>query len=295
VRFSKLIHLACACALIFSTSAPLRASSFEGDVRHATTSVPPQLSSVQPELREEAASETEAAQAESAGAKKRPNLFVRIISAPFRGLAKLFGGGSNKSGDKTARVKVKQVKPTQTQAAKSDVESSSGEANVSRQNELPPVQSQPAKVAENAARSVRAGEKSSARNERNAPSVGAAQRTTAAQPVVAPQQRASVAADESADYEPRKFTPFIESAPGDPLSQGRALLEGGYPNEAIAELSIAAVAGPAGPDLVEANNLLGTRPSGTAQAGAGILRPRALGRAAERTRDQQSRPLALPR
>ena len=72
-----------------------------------------------------------------------------------------------------------------------------------------------------------------------------------------PPPSASETAEESADYEPRKFTPFIDSAPGDPLSQGRALLEGGYTNEAIAELSIAAVAGPAGADLVEANNLLG--------------------------------------
>jgi Flp pilus assembly protein TadD len=42
--------------------------------------------------------------------------------------------------------------------------------------------------------------------------------------------------------------------PGDPLSQGRALLANGYTNEAISELSVAAVTGP---DLVEANNLLG--------------------------------------
>ena len=220
MRFSKLIHLTCACALVFSTSAPLYASSFEGDVRHAatcaeTTSL---LSSVQTEAREEPASETEAAQAVSTGTKKRPNLFVRIISAPFRGLARLFGGGS-KSGDKSASVKAKPVKPAETQTTAA--------VNEVRSNSVPPVAAMPRPAA------------------------------TAVSPVVVPQPRAREAADESVDYEPRRFTPFIESAPGDPLSQGRALLESGYTNEAIAELSIAAVAGPGNSDLVEANNLLG--------------------------------------
>ena len=50
------------------------------------------------------------------------------------------------------------------------------------------------------------------------------------------------------------WKPYIENVPLDHLSQGRALLEYGYFNEAIAELSIAATTGP---DLVEANNLLG--------------------------------------
>jgi Flp pilus assembly protein TadD len=238
VRFSKVISLACACALIFASSAPLSASGFDGEVRLATASGT--LSSGdQAEAREEAASEFETTQAASAGAKKRPNLFVRIITAPFRGLAKLFGG----KNDKTARVKAKEVKPQAAQTVAVANESTSGQANVARRNEAAPVQSQPAEMAENAARSVRAGEKA-ATPERNARPV-----------VLTP--RVSEATDESADYEPRKFTPFIESAPGDPLSQGRALLEGGYTNEAIAELSIAAVAGPAGHDLVEANNLLG--------------------------------------
>lgn len=190
--------------------------------------------------REESASELETAQAASAGEKKRTNLFVRIISAPFRGLAKLFGGGKN---DKAARVKAKETKPTETQTT-----STATTAN----------DSQPAKLAESAARSIHTGEKSTARNNNSSDSssVVAAPRA-AAPPVVVTQPNAHEATDEAADYEPRKFTPFIESAPGDPLSQGRALLEGGYTNEAIAELSIAAVAGPTDTNLVEANNLLG--------------------------------------
>lgn len=243
MRFPKVIHLACACALLFSSTAPLQASSIDADVWQGAATNAPLLSNALPEVREESASELETAQAASAGAKKRPNLFVRIISAPFRGLAKLFGSGKN---DKAARVKVKEVKPAETQAAAATNESRSGQANDSRQSEPQPIRTQPAKVAENAARSVRAGEKATARNNSNS-----------ASPVVVPQPRAAETTDESSDYEPRRFTPFIESAPGDPLSQGRALLESGYTNEAIAELSIAAVAGPANSDLVEANNLLG--------------------------------------
>jgi Flp pilus assembly protein TadD len=200
VRFSKVVSLACACALIFSSSAPLQASSFDGDVRLTATTNAPVWPSVQTEVRAESAAEFETAQAANAGAKKRPNLFLRIISAPFRGLAKLFGG---KGGDQAARAKTEEVRPKEAATATVATERA---ANVS------------------------------------------------ASPVVAPPTRAPEAAEESADYEPRKFTPFIEGAAGDPLSQGRALLESGYPNEAIAELSVAAVAGP---DLVEANNLLG--------------------------------------
>jgi Flp pilus assembly protein TadD len=247
VRFSKVARLSCACALVFSSIAPLRASSLAGDVRVEQTSLS-LLSSTPPEVREELASEFETAQAANAQAKKRPNLFVRIISAPFRGLAKLFGGG--KDDNKTARVKTKKVKPLETQTAAN--ESRSLQADAARRN-VPPGESQPAQVAENAARSVRAGEQTTTRKGSGAmPVVGMP--GAIASPVVVTQPRASEATDESSDYEPRKFTPFIESAPGDPLSQGRALLESGYTNEAIAELSVAAVTGP---DLVEANNLLG--------------------------------------
>jgi tetratricopeptide (TPR) repeat protein len=54
---------------------------------------------------------------------------------------------------------------------------------------------------------------------------------------------------------PKLWIPVIEGISKDPLTQGRALLEHGYVQEAIAELSIAATQ--VGPLLVEANNLLG--------------------------------------
>ncbi|HKG12145.1 MAG TPA: tetratricopeptide repeat protein, partial [Pyrinomonadaceae bacterium] len=56
--------------------------------------------------------------------------------------------------------------------------------------------------------------------------------------------------------EPQKmWIPVIEGISKDPLTQGRALLEHGYVQEAISELTVAATQ--VGPGLVEANNLLG--------------------------------------
>ncbi|HJR06773.1 MAG TPA: tetratricopeptide repeat protein [Pyrinomonadaceae bacterium] len=275
MRFSKITHLACACALIFSSVSPLKASSFDAGARIVQTSATQAFE--QTDVRDELTDEGETAQeASGAAVKKRPNLFVRIISAPFRGLAKLFGGGSK--SDKTARVKAKENKKQEAQAATASAATAStapaanvapavpaapvtfvapvANADATRAqtnatgNEPPRVESQPASqpamVAENAARSVRAGEKT-----QSAPPVVAVETPSA---VVAAPRAADKKAGETFDYAPRPFTPYIEGVAGDPLSQGRALLENGYTNEAIAELSIAAVAGP---DLVEANNLLG--------------------------------------
>ncbi|MFL6282643.1 MAG: tetratricopeptide repeat protein, partial [Pyrinomonadaceae bacterium] len=54
---------------------------------------------------------------------------------------------------------------------------------------------------------------------------------------------------------PKMWIPVIEGISKDPLTQGRALLEHGYVQEAVSELSIAATQ--VGPGLGEANNLLG--------------------------------------
>ncbi|HYP02896.1 MAG TPA: tetratricopeptide repeat protein [Pyrinomonadaceae bacterium] len=283
MRFSKVTHLACACALVFSSLSPLRASGFNADVRYVHAGAPP--SNERTEVRVELTEEDETAQeAPGAGVKKRPNLFVRIISAPFRGLAKLFGGSKQ---DKSARVKAKenqkqaatqtttstaannanvaqanatnvaqtnvaQTNTKQTNATQTSATQTNATQTNAARNEPERVQSQPARVAEDAARSVRAGEKT-----RSAPPVvAAAPHAAVATPstVAPPAPRPSGKAGESFDYEPRPFTPYIEGVAGDPLSQGRALLENGYTNEAISELSVAAVSGP---DLVEANNLLG--------------------------------------
>ncbi|MDQ1591203.1 MAG: hypothetical protein QOG71_1830 [Pyrinomonadaceae bacterium] len=215
------------------------------------------------------ATQTQAATTGATGAKKRPNLFVRIITAPFRGLAKLFGGGDK--DDKTARDKAKQKKDTQTTAANqttpaqpdATTTTAAATAAAARTEPTPVVvaaatsaspvaavaTSQPEVLAEAAARSVRAGEKAL-----SVPPTFAATTPSATTPDATAPQPPAPSAEETVDYAPRPFKPYIEGVPGDPLSQGRALLANGYNNEAISELSVAAVTGP---DLVEANNLLG--------------------------------------
>ena len=185
--------------------------------------------------------------AASPAAKKRPNLFLRIISAPFRGLAKLFGGGDK--GDKAARAKEKRKKETaQTASSRQPSGAQPDAPRIEAPSPAVATVSQPEVMAEAAARTVRAGERALS----VPPTFAATTPTATTPPPAVPQPPAP--AGETFDYEPRPFTPYIENVPGDPLSQGRALLANGYTNEAVAQLSIAAVTGP---DLVEANNLLG--------------------------------------
>ena len=203
------------------------------------------LTSVQTEARAELTTETATThEPQTTTAKKRPNLFVRIISAPFRGLAKLFGGDGK--DDKTARAKAKQNKQTQIAAAKQTTGAGTDAARVEPSPAV--TATQPEALAEAAARSARAGERVL-----SVPPTFAAP-PSASTPADIPAPPPPSGAAKEFDYEPRPFTPFIEGVPGDPLSQGRALLANGYTNEAVAELSVAAVTGP---DLVEANNLLG--------------------------------------
>jgi Flp pilus assembly protein TadD len=58
------------------------------------------------------------------------------------------------------------------------------------------------------------------------------------------------------ELQPKMWIPLIVGVPSDPISQGRALLQHGYVQEAIAELQTAAVTG-LPEQLAEANNLLG--------------------------------------
>ncbi|HEY1404493.1 MAG TPA: hypothetical protein VGB05_10230, partial [Pyrinomonadaceae bacterium] len=248
MRFSQVTRFTCACALVFSSLTPLHASGFSDDTRAALMHAP--LSHDQPDVQVVLTAEATAmqeTQAATTTARKRPNLFVRIISAPFRGLAKLFGGGGEK-GDKTARAKTKEKQKKEMQTASAN-QPPGGGTNVVTRTEPATVASPPETLAGSAALSARAGERVL-----SVPPTPAASPSINTPSVIAAPPPPSGADKESFDYVPRPFTPFIEGVPGDPLSQGRALLANGYTNEAVAELSVAAVTGP---DLVEANNLLG--------------------------------------
>ncbi|MGI9107654.1 MAG: tetratricopeptide repeat protein [Pyrinomonadaceae bacterium] len=227
MRYSKVTCLVCACALAFSSLTSLNASSL------ASAEVIGEKIAPAPEcliVTEQMTIDNGEIQLEDAPvrAKKRPNLFVRVITAPFRGLARLFGGSKN---DQAAGVRAKEKQKTGAQTA--------------RPSELVSVPNN--ESAQPGTRSAQAIETATTQLARGRQTV------LTTPPMIAPRPRAADS-NTSFDYEPRPFTPFIEGVPGDPLSQGRALLENGYTNEAIAELSVAAVAGP---DLVEANNLLG--------------------------------------
>jgi Flp pilus assembly protein TadD len=167
-----------------------------------------------------------AAADESEPSKPKGNTLGRILSAPFRALAKLFGGGRKDNKDNTAGTKKKESSPARPAEATPDAQSVKSERPEKRE------EPQPA-LAETAPAAVRA----------ETATAGSGEGTRIVRP--------------GESLQPRQqgiWIPVIDGIPPDPISQGRALLLHGYLNEAISELSIAATVGT---NLVEANNLLG--------------------------------------
>jgi tetratricopeptide (TPR) repeat protein len=161
---------------------------------------------------------------------KKSNGFVRIITAPFRALGRLFGGGGSKKEDRPDAAGFKRA-----------------EAGVA------------AEVAEasqraDAERARKASEQERRRNEKEQKRVAGVNRGSGVETASSATGNAVALPAPKNQTPPVMWKPYIENVPLDHLSQGRALLEYGYYAEAIAELSIAATVGP---DLVEANNLLG--------------------------------------
>jgi Flp pilus assembly protein TadD len=182
--------------------------------------------------------------------QKKRNLFVRIVTAPFRGLAKLFRGGDKRT--KVARVKV-EVMPRPTPPPPADAPTQ-GTAQPQLDAQATPAAAQPVAQIDPAA----AAAQPPATERQAAGATPAANATPPAPAAVssaaATGPRRAAAAGGTQQQQQAPFIPLIVGVPRDPLSQGRALFEQGYLNEAIAELSIAAVSGT---NLVEANNLLG--------------------------------------
>ncbi|MCA1620962.1 MAG: tetratricopeptide repeat protein [Acidobacteria bacterium] len=196
--------------------------------------------------------------------KRKGNAFTRALGAPFRALARLFGGGKSKS--ETAK---KSPAPTQETTAAASTQSTQDVE---------------------AARNVAAGESKPGKGDAAPVSPGettAAAAATSSAPVEAPRvepiaapararETAEVPRDTAVatrasegvrivrpsvgevarELQPRIWIPKIVGVPSDPVSQGRALLQHGYLQEAIAELQTAATTG-LPEQLAEANNLLG--------------------------------------
>ncbi|HEX8337924.1 MAG TPA: tetratricopeptide repeat protein [Pyrinomonadaceae bacterium] len=179
--------------------------------------------------------------------KRKGNALVRALSAPFRALARLFGGGRK---SEAAKKPAPPQPARQTAAAQGEVgqENRPGESEPQTQAAVQPAPVQapkaepvttPAAPTDETARAPRLPEPFKGGG---APPEGVR--------IVRPE-----AAEAAEGLRPKMWIPLIVGVPADSVSQGRALLQHGYVQEAIAELQTAATA--AGPQLAEANNLLG--------------------------------------
>ncbi|MCA1614154.1 MAG: tetratricopeptide repeat protein [Acidobacteria bacterium] len=226
MRAPKLIAIACACTLALGGTATPAAEQAAHAAAVASEPRPASVGATGAEtgdavgVGESRADAAPAAAAPPQGqGRKKEHILVRIIAAPFRGLARLFGGKNDRA--KAARVSVEPTPRRDPVAA--------AEFGTKSDQQIATVLPQPAPLP-------------------------AAPASAPAAPVSPAPPAPAEGEDGEMSYAPAPFIPLIVGVPRDPLSQGRALLENGYLSEAIAELSVAAVTGQ---NLVEANNLLG--------------------------------------
>jgi Tfp pilus assembly protein PilF len=202
---------------------------------------------VEEDVDADASSEGAGEAADSHPPKRKGNAFVRALGAPFRALARLFGGGRKSETAKNSTPQPSQ----QTAAAQNEVkqETASEESKPQSEAATRPAPVQAPKVepvttpAAPTRETAQAPRTSEVIREAGTPSQEGVR-------IVRPS--AGVLAEE---LRPKMWIPLIVGVPSDSVSQGRALLQHGYVQEAIAELQIAATN--VGPQLAEANNLLG--------------------------------------
>lgn len=228
----KLLSLTLVCALALALPTAAGQAAFDTptnvatDTAHSPSAMQAQVAGVALDAQATAGGQDTDS---NAAPQKHGNAFLRALAAPFRALARLFGGSKTKrtTAQRTTTPQPPQPAAPQTARTKATPQPQPTVAAISALPE-PRVN----KVA------LPAGPDLIAPG--NAPSFTAAPLPPTDEP--------------APTFEPRPFTPVLEGVALDPLSQGRALLERGYTNEALAQLSIAAVTGP---DLISANNLLG--------------------------------------
>jgi Flp pilus assembly protein TadD len=216
-----------------------------------------------------AATSPDAAGQQETGAapKRKGNAFGRAITAPFRALARLFGG----NGRKRTSVAKKQAAPEQAPAPEA---ARSLNPNLAARPELGSAALTTVTPANWPAVAPVGPVIAADASAPSGPTVqprSLLQTSPAVQPssVIRPGPVTQAPAGEAGtrivrpaetaapSLLPKPFIPVIEGVARDPLSQGRALLQEGYLTQAVSELSVAATT--VGPDsnLVEANNLLG--------------------------------------
>jgi Flp pilus assembly protein TadD len=169
--------------------------------------------------------------------KRKGNAFARALSAPFRAIARLFGGGKSKAetAKKTTPATTQETAVTPT--SQPDVTAQPAPAVAAM---VEPLTTAPARATSQAARESASP----------AAQAGGARAEEGVR-IVRPAEGEVVR-----ELQPKMWIPKIVGIPSDPVSQGRALLQHGYIQEAVAELQTAATTGLPG-QLAEANNLLG--------------------------------------
>jgi len=224
-RNSTALALALVVSLALSSQMAARGDAAEVTTAPAVASTPaPTAFGAAPESPAEG--DAAAAAPDQQQEKRKGNGFVRALSAPFRALARLFGGGKKSEAAKARERRPASVAPKATEPA------------VAAQN--------PAGTTPDAAQTVDVAA---------APPLQSVLKETPAAQAVEGARVVRPAAAGATRPDPGMWVPVIDGIPKDNLSQGRALLEHGYVQESISVLSIAAAE--VGPGLAEANNLLG--------------------------------------
>ena len=198
--------------------------------------------------------------------KRKGNGFARALGAPFRALARLFGGGKKST---TEAAKKRKTNPPQTAAAAPTEAAPAPPAVEAPKQAAAPVNAAPAQSKQEVRPAAIKADKNRLKTSARAIDVTGGAAIASAPEVNSPEPAPAAVAPRPSEgarvvrpdargaivEPPKMWIPIIEGIAKDPLTQGRALLEHGYVQEAISNLTVAATQ--IGPSLVEANNLLG--------------------------------------
>jgi Flp pilus assembly protein TadD len=275
VRAKKFTAVVFACALSFNGAASLALADAYAPAVAASSADPARASESRAAVSTvdaPAGNDATGQSGDDSSQKKHGNSFIHALTAPFRAIGRFFSGKKDSRLVESAKIKVEaqpaRVAESTTNATRPATEPARAPGDASTTRDAANV----AATTTDATYAPAPGLLATlpANTTGPAPTTPAAQPQTVAmsQPSSASAASANAASMASSSTPPFKsslsavappassapFTPLIVGVPGDPLSQGRALLEHGYDAEAIRELSIAAVNGT---NLVEANNLLG--------------------------------------
>lgn len=217
------------------------------------------------------ADESEAGADDAQQPKRKGNAFARALSAPFRALARLFGGGRKpETAKKPAPQSTQETASAQGSTQNEVKQEAAADGSQAAKGDAAPAVSEAARTRIQEVAQAKSLEtpKVEPLSTPAAPSVEAAQAANGPAGVAPLSGTVAVApapegvrivrpsgVEVAQELRPKMWIPLIVGVPADSVSQGRALLQHGYIQEAIAELQVAATT--VGPQLAEANNLLG--------------------------------------